>query len=209
VPDTPEPFKRPPRLILRLAVFGALTFAVAWVAIFWVVRSEEDGRARRQIAAHTAEVARRVAPILRRSDFTRPVKSARREELDAAFEKEIGDNVLRVKLWSREGVVTYSNDRSVIGQRSDDPAGVASVAGGHARQEVTSLNQEGGSGEDIKAIESYAPVVKGSSPAGVLEVYEAYAPVAADVREAVTPIGIALTLALVLLYAALFRSSAR
>ena len=47
-------------------------------------------------------------------------------------------------------------------------------------------------------------VAGSGKPAGVLEVYEAYAPVAADIHETVTPIGIALGLALILLYAALF-----
>ena len=38
----------------------------------------------------------------------------------------------------------------------------------------------------------------------MLEVYEAYAPVAADIQETVTPVAIALGLALLLLYATLF-----
>jgi PAS domain S-box-containing protein len=113
---------------------------------------------------------------------------------------------MRMKLWSPDGVVTYSNDPSIIGQRAADREELAGVLSGRAVQRVTSLNDQGGTGEDVKAIESYVPIFVGDStrPAGVLEVYEDYAPVAAEVRETVTPIAIAFGLALLFLYAALF-----
>ena len=112
------------------------------------------------------------------------------------FERELVGNLLRVKLWSPQGVVTYSTDAALIGEQTDDPAELRKPLSGQTVQQVTSLNEDGGrsSGEDAKAFESYVPVRAGEStrPAGVLEVYEAYAPVVADVRETVTPIGIAL-----------------
>ena len=118
-----------------------------------------------------------------------PAELARRRELDAAFTPELVGNLMRMKLWSPEGVVTYSNDPSIIGQRAADRRELAGVLSGRTVQRVTSLNDQGGTGEDVKAIESYVPIFVGNSsrPAGVLEVYEDYAPVAAEVRETVTP----------------------
>ncbi|HXV58674.1 MAG TPA: PAS domain S-box protein, partial [Gaiellaceae bacterium] len=197
---------RPPRLVLRFAIYSAIALALAWLAIFWVVRSEAEQRAQERTAAHAAEEAARIAPSLRASDFKGPVPAARRAELDAIVAAELATGLIRMKLWSPAGVVTYSDDKSLIGDRAEDPAEIERVLAGQTVQEVTTLNQEGGSGEDLKAVESYAPVLVGDPPApvGVLEVYEPYAPIAQEVRETVTPIAVALALALVLLYAALF-----
>jgi PAS domain S-box-containing protein len=206
--SAPPAPKRPPRLVLRFAIYSAIALALAWVVIFWVVRSEAEERGREQVSAHATGVAARAAPSLVASDFSGPVNASRRAALDAIFERELVGNLLRVKLWSPQGVVTYSTDAALIGEQTDDPAELRKPLSGQTVQQVTSLNEDGGrsSGEDAKAFESYVPVRAGEStrPAGVLEVYEAYAPVVADVRETVTPIGIALALALLLLYAALF-----
>jgi hypothetical protein len=195
-----------PRLVLRFAVYSAIALTLAWLSVFWVVQGKGEERARHEIAMRATEVAARLAPALEDDDFTRPVELARRKELDAAFTPELVGNLMRMKLWSPDGVVTYSNDPSIIGQRAADREELAGVLSGRAVQRVTSLNDQGGTGEDVKAIESYVPIFVGDStrPAGVLEVYEDYAPVAAEVRETVTPIAIAFGLALLFLYAALF-----
>ena len=197
---------RPPRLVLRFAVYSAIALALAWVAIFWVVRREAEERAERQVAVRTGEVVERVDPTLTPQDFAGPVTTERRQELDAAFDPELVGTLLRFKLVNADGVVTYSTDPEIIGGRGDSRASLEKALAGESDQHVTTLNAEGGSGENVKAVESYVPVYLGESeePAGVFEAYVAYDPVAADVRETVTPIAIALALALVLLYAALF-----
>ena len=197
---------RPPRLVLRFAVYSAIALALAWVVIFWVVRREAEDRAQHQVEIRTSEVAARVAPDLVASDFDGPVSTERRKEIDAAVAPELVGTLLRFKLVNADGVVTYSTDPEIIGGRSDSTAALESALAGEPTQQVTTLNAEGGSGENVKAVESYVPLtLDGSSdPAGVFEAYVAYDPVAADVRETVTPIAIALALALFLLYAALF-----
>jgi PAS domain S-box-containing protein len=195
-----------PRLVLRFAVYSAIALTLAWLSVFWVVQGKGEERARKEIAVRATEVAARLAPSLEDEDFARPVELQRRRGLDAVFTPELVGNLMRMKLWSPEGVVTYSNDPSIIGQRAADRQELAGVLSGKTVQRVTSLNDQGGTGEDVKAIESYVPIFVGdaTSPAGVLEVYEDYAPVADEVRATVTPIAIAFGLALLLLYAALF-----
>ncbi|HSE82795.1 MAG TPA: PAS domain S-box protein [Gaiellaceae bacterium] len=206
--SAPPAPKRPPRLVLRFAVYSAIALALAWAAIFWVVRREAEERGRELVAAHAINIATRTAPALIAQDFAGPVTEARRAELDAVYERELIGNLLRIKLWSPAGVVTYSSTPGLIGEEIDDSARLAAPLAGATRQEVSSLNdgRPDAESEDVKAFESYVPVLVGSErePAGVLEVYEAYEPVAAEVQETVTPVGIALGLALLLLYAALF-----
>ncbi len=207
-PSAPPAPKRPPRLVLRFALYSAIALALAWVAIFWVVRSEAEERGRQQVAAHATEVAARTSASLVDADFGRPAPPARQAELDAVFERELVGNLLRIKLLSPDGIVTYATDHGLIGERIDDPAHLRAPLAGETRQDVSTLNSEsaGADGENSKAFESYVPVLVGDSeqPTGVLEVYEAYEPIAADIQETITPVGIALGLALLLLYAALF-----
>ena len=106
--SAPPAPRKPPRLVLRFAIYSAIALALAWVAIFWVVRSEAEERGRQEVTAHATEVAARIAPSLTEADFAGPVPPERRAELDAAFERELVGNLLRMKLWSPEGAVTYS-----------------------------------------------------------------------------------------------------
>ncbi len=199
---------RPPRLVLRFAIYSAITLALAWVAIFWVVRHEAEERGRQQVAEHAVEAAARIAPSLTDADFAGPAPPARQAELDALFERELVGDLLRMKLLAPTGVVAYSTDPAQIGEQAEDPADLQEALAGRTVQEVSSLADGGDSPvtEDAEVFESYVPVFVDNSgrPTGVLEVYEAYAPVAADVQETITPIGVALALALILLYVALF-----
>jgi PAS domain S-box-containing protein len=206
--SAPPAPRKPPRLVLRFAVYSAIALALAWVGIFWVVSREAEERGRHAVTAHATEAAARIAPALTEADFAGPVSAPRRAALDEVFERELVGNLLRMKLWSPDGVVTYSTDHGVIGERAENRAELEGPLAGQPVQEVSSLNEEGGraGGENTKAFESYVPVLVGEAagPSGVLEVYEAYAPVAAEVHDTVTPVAVALGLALLLLYATLF-----
>ena len=205
---TPPTGTRPPRLVLRFAIYSAFALTLAWLAIFWVVRTEEKESALNEAEGVALRVAGRTAPLLRPSDFAGPVTADRRKELNGVFQYELAGEIVRVKLWSRDGVVTHSNDRSLVGDRAvgeDEQSELKQALGGEPVQEVAPLNHEGGGGRNIEALETWVPIylAEGSEPAGALEVFQDYAPVAAGIRETVTPIGLALAFTLALLYAAL------
>ncbi|HXV32709.1 MAG TPA: PAS domain S-box protein [Gaiellaceae bacterium] len=206
--SAPPAPKRPPRLVLRFAVYSAIALALAWAAIFWVVRHEAEERGQEQVARHATDAGARIAPSLTNADLAGPVGDVRRAELDTIFERELVGNLLRMTLWTPGGTIAYSTDRAEIGDRTDEPAGLQEALAGRTVQEVGSLDEETAApgGDDAKAFESYVPILTGDStrPAGVLEVYEAYAPVAAEIEQTITSIGVALGLALLLLYATLF-----
>ena len=157
--SAPPAPKKPPRLVLRFAIYSAIALALAWVAIFWVVQREAEERGREQVSQRATNIAARTAPLLTDADFAEVVTPARRDELDTVFKRELVGNLLRIKLWSSEGVVTYSTDHEVIGERADDPAELKAPLSGETRQEVSSLNAEsaGAAGQDAKAFESYVP----------------------------------------------------
>jgi PAS domain S-box-containing protein len=198
--------ERPPRLVLRFAIYSALALAIAGFGMLWFIRAEAQRQAERELTSDATRAATSLASALQKSDLEDPVRDrARLAFLDELFRPEIMHNVARVKLWRPDGVVTYSTDHTLIGQRvvSDE---FAKVIAGHALREVGHLNDEGGQGENIKVISAYVPLrLKGETrPTGVLELYNDYAPVAERAQATVKPIAIALGLALVLLFASLF-----
>jgi PAS domain S-box-containing protein len=203
VPTAPE---RAPRLVLRFALYSALALALAGASMLLFVRHEAQVDAEHDLTADANRAAAAVAMQLRPSDLAAPVTDEQRvRELDALFEPELMDQVIRVKLWRPDGTVVYSNDHPLIGSRSDADDLEQTLAGQPVR-EVGHLNDEGGTGENIKVISAYVPLrLEGESPpSGVLELYNDYAPISAQASATVKPIAIALGLALVLLFASLF-----
>ena len=197
-PPAPE---RPPRLVLRFAFYIAIALLAAGLGIFWVVRAETQGRAEREMVARGERVATRAAAEVRPSDLNGPVSDPRARALDRAFADDVSHDLVLVKLWTREGVLAYSSDHTIIGARSSEPADLEAAFSGRTLREVTSLEE--GARQDLKAIEALVPLRQDGEPVAALEVYFDYGPVASDVRAAMTPIGIALGLALLLLYATL------
>jgi two-component system cell cycle sensor histidine kinase/response regulator CckA len=205
-PPPVDPQAKPPRLVLRFALYTAAAFAIAAGATLWVAQRQAVKRAEGQVRFHAEFVA---ATILRDNltprDFTLQAGAMRIEDLDRVIKREVRtEDVLRVKLYDPAGHVTYSDDHSLIGTRPEgDDIEVA--MGGKTIQDVSTLNHEGGVGPDKKVLEVYTPVRLGSrSPVGVFELYQDYGPVASSVRHEVYPLGIILLAALVALFAALF-----
>jgi PAS domain S-box-containing protein len=196
---------RPPRLVLRFALYSAIALLLAGVGILWFARHAAEDRAEREALEHTKSTALILGDRLQPSDFTTPVGNARRAELDRIFKPLLNDEFVRVKLWTKDGVVTYSDVPSLIGtSHPDDFAG----AGAHAvpSTELGKLNDEGGTGENFDTLAAYVPVqLDGASePAGTLELYKNFHEVNAEAADAIKPVAAALFLALLLLYASLF-----
>jgi two-component system cell cycle sensor histidine kinase/response regulator CckA len=197
---------KPPRLVLRFALYTAAAFAIAAGATLWVAQHEAVKRAESQVRFHAEFVADTIlADNLAARDFTPQAGSMRIQELDLLFRNEVRTkDVLRVKLYSPDGRVTYSDDHSLIGTRPEGDE-LPEVMSGETVQDVSTLNHEGGVGPDKKVLEVYTPVRLGSGkPVGVFELYQDYGPVASSVRHELYPIAIILLIALVALFAALF-----
>jgi signal transduction histidine kinase/CheY-like chemotaxis protein len=197
------------RLHLRFAAATLAVIAVAGGALLWFVRHAEVDQAEKNVARQARYVSRAIlTDELRPSDLSAPVTGGRRRQLDWLFDARVlAGGGLRVKLYrASDGRVTYSNDHVLIGGKADDMDEQHRVLAGHVVRDVAYLNHEGGNGKNVKALEVYAPIVlRGErKPAGVLELYESYAPVAAAVHSFVMPFSFLLLGALLALWAALF-----
>jgi PAS domain S-box-containing protein len=201
----PAGVSRPPRLILRFAMYSALALLLAGTGILWFARHEAKSRAEREVLERAKAASTLMADGFRESDFQHPVDNARRRQLDALFAPLLRGEVVRVKLWSKDGTVTYSNDPTVIGSRDGD-AEVRQASAGRPHTGVGHLNDEGGTGDNVEVLSAYVPVRMGGSDEarGVLELYTKFDEVRADAAAAFKPVAIALALALLLIYASLF-----
>jgi PAS domain S-box-containing protein len=197
---------RPPRLVLRFALYSAIALTLAGTGILFVVRHEAQVRADRELTSDARRAAATLSTQLRKADLTEPVTSPERlAALDALFAPELMNGVVRVKLWRRDGTVTYSNDHSLIGTRLDAEE-LDEVLAGRTVRETGRLNDEGGQGKNIKVTSAYVPLrlADEQRPRGVLEFYNDYGPIEAQVVATVKPIALALGLALLLLFGSLF-----
>ncbi len=197
------------RLHLRFAAASALVLASVGTALVVYVRHEEIHHAESTVAAKARFVEESILrDELQPSDLEAPVAGARLAQLDWIFNKRVLiDGGLRTKIYrAPDGIVTYSNVHSLIGTKADDMDEFRSVIAGSQIRDVSYLNKEGGTGKDVKALEVYVPLrLRGQSQnTAVFEIYESYAPVAADVRSFLAPFIGLLVLALLGMWAALF-----
>jgi PAS domain S-box-containing protein len=186
-------------------MYSAVALLFAGAGILWFTQHEAESRSEREVLERAETTSMLLEDRFEPSDFAGPVDAARRAELDHLFSHVVGGEVVRVKLWSPDGTITYSDEPTVIGTRHP-PDEVVGVLAGDTKSEVGRLNDEGGSGENIRVLSAYVPVrTDGSAaPVGVLELYTSFDEVNADAMATVKPVAIALALALLLLYASLF-----
>jgi signal transduction histidine kinase len=197
------------RLHLRFAAATAAVIATAGAALLLYVRHQEIRQAENVVTSHAHYVASSVlSDELRPTDLTAPASPQRLRQLDRLFKQRVlPGGGLRVKVYRPgDGLIVYSDVHSLIGGKADDPAEQHEVLAGNTVHDVAYLNHEGGTGENVKALEVYVPLrLRGDKrPRAVFEIYEDYAPVAAAIRTFVLPFAVLLLLALIGLWVALF-----
>jgi diguanylate cyclase (GGDEF)-like protein len=194
-----------------LGRFGAMAFVVMaalGVAIGLVLKDQIEQRALAG-AVNSARVMTSLAvqPNLLHGDLRYPVSLRRLNELD----RQLGtrffaqNSILTLKLFNRDGRLVYSDDRTIIGGHAFEGGNVYTALDGEIVRNLEQGTDESGSGERV--LEVYVPVrlTSGSRPAGVLELYLSYDPVAADIRRDLLIVYLLLGGGLLTLYATLFR----
>ena len=188
----------PPRLVLRFAVSVCIALALAAAAILLIVRHYDTVQAERAATSEARVLASSVLRgSLRASDFEQPVSAARRSALDELFEAGVlAEGVLLVKLYTGDGVVTYSTDHRLIGSREANRAHIGEALTGTVRGDVTKLPA------GPKALRTYAPVsVRGGT--GVVGLFQDYGPIEQAAQSTFVPVAGIFEVVLVLLFIAL------
>jgi two-component system, NarL family, sensor kinase len=162
------------RLLFQFAAAGLITVLLVAVAAAYVFRRAGERESVRDARSLTALIARTVIqPQLRDSIL----RGDRREirALDRVVRRDLmGDPFARVKLWSRDGRIVYSDEPRLIGSRYQFDAGEKSAfTTGRIVAAVSDLSRPENRFErrDSKLFEVYAPV---RTPSGKMLLFEGY-----------------------------------
>jgi signal transduction histidine kinase len=200
------PASRPPSVLAATAAFaavGLLATAVVGVAGAWTLQRLGNREAVRDARRMTQTITHGVIwPNLEDGIITG--EPAAVDRLDAIVRKAVLDDpVVRVKLWTGDGRVLYSDQTELIGQTFADDGDLASVVTDRqTRAEITDASGpenefERGLG---KLLEVYAPVATPSGDRLVFELYMHYDSVLANGRSIWRTMAPALLGALVVLW---------
>jgi diguanylate cyclase (GGDEF)-like protein len=191
-----------------LRVLGTLVVAILLAGVAMVLYTGRYAldRAEANARTHTSFVARTIArQNLRPSDFRQPVTAARRAVLDQLFSSQVLiDGALRVKLYDPNGLVTYSDAHDLIGTSPGEDTVQTVYRSQEPATDVAHLDDEGGTGPNTKALETYAPMVVNGKRVGVIEIYEDYGSVTAAASSLFWPVAAVLGVVLLILFLSLY-----
>ena len=194
-------------LLGRFTAMGLLVVVALGVAIALVLERQIERRAlERAVAAGQAIAQVGFQSHLAAGDLRHPIPVDRLDRLDRQLRtRSFGESdIARVKLFNRDGVLVYSDDRSIIGDRG--AGDVRAALAGEVRSKLVHGSHDDGSGDRL--LEVYVPLHPApfaAAPTAVLEVYLEYDPVAAGIREDVLVVFLLLGGGLAVLFAVLFR----
>ncbi|MFH1906955.1 MAG: PAS domain S-box protein, partial [Chloroflexota bacterium] len=158
-----------------LSVF--ITLAIA-VGLAWGLQQQLEHNLLLQEAESAAEqVDKIITPNLTLSDLSGPLDPLRYAQIDALIRQNVlGGHIVRVKIWSRDGTLLYSDETALVGKRFPLGEHIQEALAGEIGMEISSLQKEeniGERGRYGRLIEVYVPLrPEGSSEvAGAFEIY--------------------------------------
>ncbi len=139
--------------------------------------------------------------------FSNGRPSAVSPELEGLFGQFLHlGNIFRVKVWSRDAVILWSDQRDLIGQSFPDNDGLQDALAGEESYEVARPDKRENVDESAvgSALEIYTPVLTNEEVAGVIELYEANRDLFSQIARTTRFVWVRSSTAGVALYALLF-----
>jgi diguanylate cyclase (GGDEF)-like protein len=198
-------------LLRKFAVLSAVTIVLLGAGLAWLLSRQVQERVIADAAAAAELFADSVIlPLLSPEDLQEGLDFSRIGPLDrAASRAQSGGRVARIKVWSPDGQIVYSDDHTLMGRvfpRSED---LQEALEGKVVTEISELEEaeEASEREHEKLVEIYVPLrfTQAAEPAGAFEMYLPYEPIVASIERDTGQLYLVLLGALGLLYAALFR----
>ncbi|MDP1990672.1 MAG: HD domain-containing phosphohydrolase [Syntrophales bacterium] len=201
--------------ISLLAKFTAisliLTVAIAVVMALGIQTYLEQSALQQEAENAAEQVATLLNPYLHLSDFEGPLPAARFAAIDVLVRERIisSRHIVRVKLWSRNGTVLYSDNPNLVGRRFPLEKELQEALDGRVAFSISSLEREENIGERggfKRLIEIYTPVkpVDSSQIAGAYEIYHETALLDAQIEDARQKVWTRTALSFMILYGSLF-----
>jgi diguanylate cyclase (GGDEF)-like protein len=202
-----------PSLTGQVALLSLIPIVALGVVLAWVLRGQIVDRTLADATQSASLVARLgVQPRISRSELSNGLNPGGVGALDQQLSaRSVTRDLARIKIWNNKGLIVYSDDHGLIGQRPDESDDLQSAlhgTPGAASVVDPSRNSETASEVGLgKLVEVYVPLRFAASepPAGAFEIYLSYAPIAAVISSDERMIAVLVALGLALLWAVLFR----
>jgi signal transduction histidine kinase len=211
-----------PRLATRFAISSLIAFAAVGLALSVVVSHQLRDRQEAAATYHATFVADSILRyIVRPSDVSAPLDTQGdryRELLRLIRHRVLLPPVVRVKIWSPDGTVVFSDEPRLVGRVfRDEVTELSEVLHGEISAEVTDLADDENvfeRGRFSKLYSTYVPLSlgqrgPGSRPVAVAELYTDYAGIASEVAKLFRTLLITLLAGLSALYALMLPISRR
>ncbi len=201
-----------PRLVRRFALASLAAFVVIGAVVTFAMVRVVRERAEANAGFHASYIVNAVlAPGLQGVSLDKPLTGAELQRVDEVGRDRIlsDGQTVRVKLWSPDGTILYSDDRSLIGRAFPEESGeLTDVLDGHVENGVSDLNSPENVGERgiaSKLFETYLPLRNrvGGKPVAVAELYQDYSAIQAEIDNLVRVLLSVFVVGLGVLYALL------
>ena len=193
--------QRPPRLVLRVVLFSALTLGLGAATLLVFIRHFERGRAERTATLEASIVAQTVVDRLGPSDLRAPLSRRRLDDLDRLFRARVlDDGTVASAIAVPDGHLVYATDRKQVGTRIASLQLADALAGTVTSELVTASLGE----EHKRVLRAFAPFRLADGSTGVLLVDKDYGPIASAARRAAITVAAVLELVLLSLWLCLF-----
>ncbi|MCX9011435.1 MAG: ATP-binding protein [Candidatus Methanoperedens sp.] len=166
-----------PSLLTKFTVISFLITATIGIALAWGIQQYMEDNALQHAAEDAADhVATLLNPNIRSSDLSDPLTPARYEQLDSLIRQRVlNDRIVRVKIWGRNGLLLYSDDKNLVGRSYPEDEELKEALEGRSVT-IIAPEKEENEGEREKfgrLIEVLVPLRPPDSPdtAGVYEIY--------------------------------------
>ena len=153
---------KPVSLLQRFSLLSLSAFLAVGILLGWVITNslEEDfvARSKEVTASFVREEFER---LFKREDFSAPMEGALYEEfLAKSPHLRFNSDIKRVKVWNRDMVVVWSDDRRLLGQRFPENKELKKALKGKLASELKVLDKEENRYERqySRLLELYVPV---------------------------------------------------
>ena len=165
-------------LVHQFALAGSIVVLIAMTVIGrWVAAQIEVGVVHSTSAATALYMDAVLAPVIGKLKSGRELDPVTQQRIDQILaNKEFGKEVVSIKIWDKEGVVTYSTQKQLIGQKFTPSMHLKQAWNGDVSAEFDSLHDEEDALErasGLKLLEMYMPV-RDKSNGDIIAVAEFY-----------------------------------
>jgi len=168
-----------PSIFLQFTVLGVVVFVVLGVFLSTLIEPVINEFILEQRELNSVVFANRLAAeILKPEDFTKPVRTERDVARFEQYTKLLQvPGIFRIKVWNSEGVIIYSDEKKLIGQKFSLPEGAEKAFNLEATAKIEEFDADDLHHEYeksfIKGLEVYVPITFGNSTevVGVVETY--------------------------------------